>query len=116
LTLLFYARNKPACWPSDPAFATRIGRYVGTVQRSLRRLEVLGLAERRKTTANPTGRLLVLRWRATPVAPVTDPLVSSTREEGRSPREKERPVEIAGPESPLPPSGERTETPAPQRQ
>src|SRR5262245_54577883 len=68
LALLYWARGKPSCWPSDRSIGLRVGRSVGTVQRSLRRLEALGLIDRRKVDSNPTGRELVLRWRATPAS------------------------------------------------
>src|SRR3954462_2756795 len=58
LALLFWARSSATCWPSDPSIGSRIGRSVGTVQRSLRRLVDLALSERRPDD-NPTGRLIV---------------------------------------------------------
>lgn len=81
LALLFWARAKAVCWPSDRSIGDRIGRSPGTVQRALRRLEAFGLVERRKVTTNTTGRELVLRWRLTPDAPVTDPRRAPARDE-----------------------------------
>jgi len=49
LALLYFAKARPDCWPSDPSVAPRIGRPVGTVQRCLRKLETLGLPHRRST-------------------------------------------------------------------
>ncbi len=64
--LLFWARDKAACWPCDRSVAARVGRSVSTVQRALRRLQALGLVHRDKvpqTDANRTGRILRLQWR-----------------------------------------------------
>src|SRR5215218_7848999 len=66
LALLFWARDKPACWPCDASIASRVGRSVSTVQRALRRLQDLGLVLREQvpqSDANRTGRVLRLRWR-----------------------------------------------------
>src|SRR3954467_13582145 len=67
LALLFWARSSPTCWPSDPSIGSRIGRSVGTLPRSPRRLVDLAPIGRRPDD-NPTGRLIVLLWRrrATP--------------------------------------------------
>jgi DNA-binding MarR family transcriptional regulator len=82
LSLLFYARSKAACWPSDATIGSRVGRSVSTVQRSLRRLQAIGMIERvpDQSEANRTGRRIVLVWRSlawrgrpTPVSSVTDP-------------------------------------------
>src|SRR5215218_4095435 len=59
--LLFWARDKPACWPCDASIASRVGRSVSTVQRALRRLQALGLVHREKvpqTHDHRAGRLL----------------------------------------------------------
>ena len=62
-TLLFYARQKTICYPSDDAIAARVHRHPGTVRRSLKRLEDLGYLRREflpPSPANPTGRLIHL--------------------------------------------------------
>ena len=59
--LLFYARQKPICYPSDAAIAARVHRHPGTVRRSLKRLEDIGYIRREflpPSPANPTGRLI----------------------------------------------------------
>jgi hypothetical protein len=112
LALLFWARSKAVCWPSDRSIALRIGRSSGTVQRALRHLEALDLIERRRAD-NPTGRELVLRWRATPAAPVIDPPASRARDEGRREREEEWPSSAACYESTPPPAGETVDPQAP---
>jgi hypothetical protein len=111
LALLFWARAAAICWPSDPSIAARIGRSVGTVQRSLRKLAALGLIERRPTRENPTGRLILLRWRATPEAPAPQPPASAARDEGRIEREQERPGRGVGVQGPPPPAGDGGEEP-----
>ena len=60
-TLLFYARQKTICYPSDDAIAARVHRHPGTVRRSLKRLEDIGYLHREflpPSPANPTGRLI----------------------------------------------------------
>jgi hypothetical protein len=60
-TLLFYARQKTICYPSDDAIAARVHRHPGTVRRSLKRLEDIGYLLREflpPSPANPTGRLI----------------------------------------------------------
>jgi hypothetical protein len=52
--LLFWARDKDSCWPCDRSIASRVGRSVSTVQRSLRRLQALGLVDREQVP--PVGR------------------------------------------------------------
>ena len=69
--LMFWARGKDHCWPSDGTIGARVGRSPGTVQRSLRRLEAAGWIAREKTTANRTGRLIVLAWRRAGARPLT---------------------------------------------
>jgi hypothetical protein len=104
LALTFWARGKASCWPSDRSIGTRIGRSPGTVQRSLRRLEGLGLIERRKTSDNATGRLLVLRWRSAPATAVSDPPAAPAREESGEKQSKIQPpgggMGLAGPPPP----------------
>ena len=73
LALVFFARDKDHCWPSDATLGSRIGRARATVQRRLRHLEGLALIAREKTDANPTGRLLRLRWRTRETPPVSRP-------------------------------------------
>jgi len=92
LALLFWARDKAVCWPSDASIGSRIGRCPGTVQRALRRLESLGLIERRRAD-NVTGRELVLVWRrrATPEAPALSPPTPPAREEGEKEENTRRP-------------------------
>jgi Helix-turn-helix domain len=110
LALLYYARSKPVCWPSDRSIGFRVGRSIGTIQRALRRLEAFGLVGRLKAD-NPTGRELVLRWRATPTAPATDRPAAPARDEGRRERERERPEPAAGREGPPPPAGREAAEP-----
>lgn len=64
LALLFWARNKLVCWPSDRSIGERTGRSMGTVQRSLRKLEALGLIARDPSPENVTGRIISLRWKS----------------------------------------------------
>jgi hypothetical protein len=119
--LLFWARDKPACWPCDRSIAGRVGRSVSTVQRALRRLQALGLVQRDRvpqTDANRTGRILRLRWRVdrrpghecpTPRSSVTEPPRSPvTDEEGKNKRERERPGSGPGHGSPTRPAGDET--------
>jgi DNA-binding Lrp family transcriptional regulator len=84
--LLYWARSKASCWPSDATIGKRVGRSPGTVQRSLRRLEAAGWIAREKTAANRTGRLIRLVWRsagARPLpAPMADPPAAPARDEG----------------------------------
>src|ERR687898_2580111 len=64
--LLFWARDKAAAWPCDASIASRVERSVSTVQRSLRRLQALGLVLRDKvepSDRNRTGRIIRLIWR-----------------------------------------------------
>src|SRR3954453_7870695 len=64
--LLFWARDKASCWPCDASIASRVGRAVATVQRSLRRLQALGFVRRDKvepSDRNRTGRVIRLAWR-----------------------------------------------------
>src|SRR5919112_3447813 len=64
--LLWWAKDKASAWPCDRSIASRVGRAVATVQRSLRRLQALGLIRRDKvepSDANRTGRLIRLVWR-----------------------------------------------------
>jgi DNA-binding Lrp family transcriptional regulator len=105
--LLFWARGKASCWPSDSTIGARVGRSVGTVQRSLRRLEVAGWIRRERTDRNRTGRLIVLSWRAAPSAPALDPLRSPARDEERRSRKE---TKESGPDS-VP--RERPEEPSP---
>lgn len=73
LALVFFARDKDTCWPSDTTLGARIARSRPTVQRRLRHLESLGLIAREKCEANLTGRLLRLRWRTDETPPVSRP-------------------------------------------
>jgi Helix-turn-helix domain len=89
--LLFWARSKADCWPADRSIAARAGRSVGTIQRSLRRLEAAGWIAREKTNANPTGRLIQLVWRGAsarpPAALLSDPPAAPARDEGETGQE-----------------------------
>lgn len=89
LALLYWARDKPTCWPSDRSIGSRVGRCPGTVQRRLRRLQALGLIDRQPGD-NRTGRVIVLRWRAAPRARVLEGPEPPARDEGRR-EEKTRP-------------------------
>lgn len=81
--LLFWARSKSECWPSDRRIAERVGRSRATVQRCLGRLEAAGWIRRDKTDANRTGRLIRLVWRVAgecpPPAPVRQPPTAPVR-------------------------------------
>lgn len=111
--LLFWARDKAVAWPSDASIASRVGRAVATVQRSLRRLQALGLIRRDQvepSDRNRTGRLIRLLWRVdppceTPRSPMSIPPRSSVIDEGRSERERERQPSDAGSMSPPPTGG-----------
>jgi DNA-binding Lrp family transcriptional regulator len=111
--LMFWARGKDHCWPSDRTIGARVGRSPGTVQRSLRRLEAAGWIRREKTAANRTGRLIVLAWRRAgarplppmareaPAAPARDELTVALK--GEAPKEpREASVERPRPEIPAP--------------
>lgn len=79
VALLFWARSKDHCWPSDRSIGLRIGRSPRTVQRRLRHLETVGLVERIETAENRTGRILRLVWRAEASAPVPRPVLEPAR-------------------------------------
>jgi hypothetical protein len=121
LALLFWARGKDHCWPSDVSIGARVGRSVGTVQRALRQLESLGLIVREKTTANRTGRLIRLAFlRAGDRPPlssareVTTPRARDegdriregepSKENGAPPPERRRPDEVTWKPVPTPPA------------
>lgn len=105
LALLFWARSKAHCWPSDATIGKRIGRSAATVQRRLRTLETLGLIVREKTAANRTGRVIRLAWRTAPPAvsdrphqsPVTDPPRAPVRDKEDVALNKKHPREFPGP-------------------
>jgi DNA-binding transcriptional MocR family regulator len=81
--LLYWARSQADCWPADRSIAARAGRSVGTIQRSLRRLEAAGWIAREKSAENRTGRLIQLLWRSAsarpPAAPLSDPPTAPAR-------------------------------------
>ena len=52
-TLLFYARQKTICYPSDDAIAARVHRHPGTVRRSLKRLEDIGYLQSGISSTEP---------------------------------------------------------------
>jgi hypothetical protein len=81
VALLYFARAKPDCWPSDGTLGARVRRSVVTVQRSLRRLQGLGIIARTKDVTNRTGRRITLLWRAEPTSPVIDPPTSPVVDE-----------------------------------
>jgi hypothetical protein len=89
--LLYWARSQADCWPADRSIAARVVRSIGTVQRSLRRLEDAGWIAREQTRANPTGRLIRLVWRSAsarpPAAPLSDPPAAPARDEGEAGQE-----------------------------
>jgi hypothetical protein len=89
--LLYWARSKADCWPSDHSISTRVGRSAGTVQRSLRSLEDAGWIAREKSADNRTGRLIWLLWRSAgarpPAAPLSDPPAAPARDEGETAQE-----------------------------
>lgn len=90
LALVFFARDKDHCWPSDATLGKRIGRARATVQRRLRHLEGLALIGREKCDANSTGRLLRLRWRTRETPPASRPTVAPvSRVSGELEKQKE---------------------------
>ncbi len=95
LALLFWARSQPSCWPADASIGARVGRSVGTVQRALRRLELLGVIRRERTPDNRTGRRIVLRWRETPPPPARSAPAAPARDEGRIEGKKTAPAGVA---------------------
>jgi DNA-binding Lrp family transcriptional regulator len=122
--LMFWARSKAECWPSDRTIGKRVGRSPGTVQRSLRRLEAAGWIRREKTGANRTGRLIVLAWRragARPLpAPMIGPPAAPARDEGtvivKGDAPKEPATKIPGRSRPKPTPAPATAAPiAPAR-
>ena len=109
LALVFFARDRDTCWPSDNTLGGRIGRSRPTVQRRLRHLEALGLIVREKTDANPTGRLIRTLWRTRETPPV-----SPTAPAPRSPVRHE--LGTGEKDSSAPPSGgQRQGPPTPPR-
>ena len=109
LALVFFARDRDTCWPSDNTLGGRIARSRPTVQRRLRHLEALGLIAREKTDANPTGRLIRTLWRTRETPPV-----SPTATAPRSPVRHE--LQKREKDSSAPPSGRQKQgPPAPPR-
>jgi hypothetical protein len=92
--LLYWARSQADCWPADRSIAARVVRSVGTVQRSLRRLEDAGWIAREKSADNRTGRLIRLLWRSAsarpPAAPLSDPPTAPARDEEETGQEDAR--------------------------
>ena len=113
--LLFWARDKAVAWPCDRSIASRVGRSVQTVQRSLKRLQALGLIRREKvepSDLNRTGRVIHLIWRAAHPRATPRSLVSgggpltNERRMGETGREKERQPSDSGHEGPPPTGGD----------
>jgi DNA-binding MarR family transcriptional regulator len=72
--LLYHARANASCWASDRRLAQRCSTAadrgpasVGTIQRSLKRLEACGHIAREATPETLTGRRIWLAWRAVPL-------------------------------------------------
>jgi DNA-binding MarR family transcriptional regulator len=72
--LLYHARANASCWASDRCLAQRCATApdrgpasVGTIQRSLKRLEACGHIAREATPETLTGRRIWLAWRAVPL-------------------------------------------------
>lgn len=108
--LLFWARASETCWPSDATIGRRVGRSPGTVQRCLRRLEAGGWIAREKTSANRTGRLIRLAWRAgggVPTSPGARPPLPSAREAPAAPARDKEDVIVKEPQGRGEGSGER---------
>src|SRR5919112_251577 len=115
--LLFWARGKADCWPCDRSIASRVGRSVSTVQRSLRRLQALGLVQREKvepSDRNRTGRIIRLIWRGDRGVGHGCPALhssaaeaprSSVTDEGRREEKRERRESDDGHGAPPPPAG-----------
>jgi hypothetical protein len=118
--LLFWARDKASAWPSDASIGKRVGRAVATVQRSLRRLQALGLVQREKvepSDSNRTGRVIRLAWRVdhpcdTPRSPTINTPRSPVIDEGRNEGERERPGSGPSREGSPPPAGDGVEAPS----
>jgi DNA-binding Lrp family transcriptional regulator len=108
--LLYWTRSKAVCWPSDATIGRRVGRSPGTVQRSLRRLQAAGWIRREKTTANRTGRLIVLTWRSAGARPIPSPVIEPPAAPARD--ELNRTVEGDGSKEGR---GDRLERPRPER-
>lgn len=102
LALLFWARGKSVCWPSDESIGQRIGRHKGTAQRWLRWLDARGLIAREKTKANPTGRLIHLRWRAGDTGGGARPSPAEARDELATPENEPKDNHEPAPSSFLP--------------
>lgn len=116
LSLLYWARAKDHCWPSDRSIGHRIGRSPATVQRALRRLEQLGLIAREQTDSNRTGRIIRLLWRARsdegpPPSSLREPLRSAMSDEGNSVIVKEESQKKTGGSRPEPRSRSHSESP-----
>src|SRR4051794_29084338 len=77
LALLFFARGKAECWPSDAATARRVGRHGGTVPRALGGLEAAGVTRRRHEASG--RRVIVLCWRDGGVGPARRPPAAPSR-------------------------------------
>jgi hypothetical protein len=102
---------------NNSAISARVSKSTATVQRSLRRLEAFGLVERRPSTDNPTGRLLVLLFhqRSTPASSVMPGGRSPVSEELKNERERERPIGPGMVQAPSRPAGEeKTEETSPE--
>jgi DNA-binding Lrp family transcriptional regulator len=67
--LLFWARGKAVCWPSDKTIAARVKKHPGTVQRALASLERAGVISRERASSRPDWRVIRLRWRSDVGAP-----------------------------------------------
>ena len=67
-----YAQSDPGCWPAVASLAKRVAACRRTIQYSLGRLVRSG-ALAIGPAANPTGRVLLLRWRRGGVQPAAPP-------------------------------------------
>jgi hypothetical protein len=114
LALLFWAREKAECWPSDRSIGARVGRSVGTVQRTLRQLETLGLVIRERCDRNRTGRLIRLPWRSAGATPPTPRAREVATPKARDERDRIREGESLK-ETPVPSQERRrSDEPAPK--
>ena len=66
--LLWYAREKPYCWPSNGAIGVRLGCCARTAQNALRALKAAGWVRLEQTKDYRTNRRIWLAWRE-PVEP-----------------------------------------------
>ncbi len=110
LALLFWARSRAFCWPSDASIGARIGRSEATVQRRLKALEGFNLIRREKSDRNRTGRIIVLCWREEAPPPMR---AASVTHEGRREKRIVGEAKNSEPKTPERHESDRLEPPSP---